>query len=152
MRENSRRILLAVSSFFQDVVLAEPGGVGRLDLVPQGPRLGWSDRPWRKSVPQAARSVGFHTHGCLLPALQAHLWEVSFLQLSAASFSSCASFWQTAVRLFRKVACPLASLLGVRDKKRVCAPPNPVLEAFFCSTSKHPTQVHTHTHTHTLQA
>ncbi|CAG10817.1 unnamed protein product, partial [Tetraodon nigroviridis] len=40
----------------------------------------------------------------------------------------------------RTVACPLASLLGVRDKKRVCAPPNPVLEAFFCNTSKHPTQ------------
>uniref|UniRef100_H3DJJ3 Ceramide synthase 2a n=1 Tax=Tetraodon nigroviridis TaxID=99883 RepID=H3DJJ3_TETNG len=37
----------------------------------------------------------------------------------------------------RTVACPLASLLGVRDKKRVCAPPNPVLEAFFCNTSKH---------------
>ncbi|XP_076611322.1 ceramide synthase 2a [Chaetodon auriga] len=40
----------------------------------------------------------------------------------------------------RAVASPLASLLGVSDKKRVCAPPNPVLEAYFCSTSKHPTQ------------
>uniref|UniRef100_A0A3Q3WRP8 Uncharacterized protein n=1 Tax=Mola mola TaxID=94237 RepID=A0A3Q3WRP8_MOLML len=40
----------------------------------------------------------------------------------------------------RAVATPLASLLGVRDKKRVCAPPNPLLEAYFCSTSKHPTQ------------
>lgn len=46
--------------------------------------------------------------------------------------------------LFRRVACPLASLLGVHDKKRVCAPPNPVLEAFFCHTSKHPTQVPVH--------
>uniref|UniRef100_A0A671UKI3 Ceramide synthase 2a n=1 Tax=Sparus aurata TaxID=8175 RepID=A0A671UKI3_SPAAU len=40
----------------------------------------------------------------------------------------------------RTVATPLASLLGVTDKKRICAPPNPVLEAYFCSTSKHPTQ------------
>lgn len=41
----------------------------------------------------------------------------------------------------RTVAIPLASLLGVRDKKRVCAPPNPLLEDYFCRTSKHPTQV-----------
>uniref|UniRef100_A0A7N8XFM8 Ceramide synthase 2a n=1 Tax=Mastacembelus armatus TaxID=205130 RepID=A0A7N8XFM8_9TELE len=40
----------------------------------------------------------------------------------------------------RKVAIPLASLLGVSDKQRVCAPPNPTLESYFCSTSKHPTQ------------
>lgn len=40
----------------------------------------------------------------------------------------------------RLVATPLASLLGVRDKRRVCAAPNPVLEVYFCSTSKHPTQ------------
>uniref|UniRef100_A0A8P4GLM9 Ceramide synthase 2a n=1 Tax=Dicentrarchus labrax TaxID=13489 RepID=A0A8P4GLM9_DICLA len=40
----------------------------------------------------------------------------------------------------RTVALPLASLLGVSDKKRVRASPNPVLEAYFCSTSKHPTQ------------
>uniref|UniRef100_A0A4W6F970 Ceramide synthase 2a n=1 Tax=Lates calcarifer TaxID=8187 RepID=A0A4W6F970_LATCA len=41
----------------------------------------------------------------------------------------------------RTVAIPLASLLGVSDKQRVCAPPNPTLESYFCSTSKHPTQV-----------
>eukprot|EP00064_Thunnus_orientalis_P018892 superscaffoldBa00004507_g19000 len=40
----------------------------------------------------------------------------------------------------RTVAIPLASLLGVRDNKRVHAPPNPILESHFCSTSKHPTQ------------
>ncbi|GAA6227262.1 ceramide synthase 2-like [Lates japonicus] len=40
----------------------------------------------------------------------------------------------------RTVAIPLASLLGVSDKQRVCAPPNPTLESYFCSTSKHPTQ------------
>uniref|UniRef100_A0A8C2ZZC0 Ceramide synthase 2a n=1 Tax=Cyclopterus lumpus TaxID=8103 RepID=A0A8C2ZZC0_CYCLU len=40
----------------------------------------------------------------------------------------------------RTVATPLASLLGVSDKQRVRAPPNPVLESFFCSTSKNPTQ------------
>uniref|UniRef100_A0A3B4V6W1 Ceramide synthase 2a n=1 Tax=Seriola dumerili TaxID=41447 RepID=A0A3B4V6W1_SERDU len=40
----------------------------------------------------------------------------------------------------RTVAIPLASLLGVSDKQRVRAPPNPTLESYFCSTSKHPTQ------------
>uniref|UniRef100_A0A8C9YN14 Ceramide synthase 2a n=1 Tax=Sander lucioperca TaxID=283035 RepID=A0A8C9YN14_SANLU len=40
----------------------------------------------------------------------------------------------------RTVATPLASLLGVSDKQRVRARPNPVLESYFCSTSKHPTQ------------
>uniref|UniRef100_A0A3Q4HHW9 Ceramide synthase 2a n=1 Tax=Neolamprologus brichardi TaxID=32507 RepID=A0A3Q4HHW9_NEOBR len=40
----------------------------------------------------------------------------------------------------RTVAIPLASLLGVSDKQRVRAPPNPVLESYFCSTSKHPKQ------------
>ena len=43
--------------------------------------------------------------------------------------------------LSRTVAIPLASLLGVSDKQRVCAAPNPTLESYFCSTSKHPTQV-----------
>ncbi|XP_027891298.1 ceramide synthase 2a [Xiphophorus couchianus] len=38
------------------------------------------------------------------------------------------------------IALPLATLLGVRDKHRVCASPNPVLESHFCSKSKHPTQ------------
>lgn len=42
---------------------------------------------------------------------------------------------------FRTVATPLASLLGVKDKQRVLALPNPILESHFCSTSKHPTQV-----------
>lgn len=36
---------------------------------------------------------------------------------------------------------PLASLLGVRDEKRVRAAPNPVLESYFLSSTKHPTQV-----------
>uniref|UniRef100_A0A3P8SJI6 Ceramide synthase 2a n=1 Tax=Amphiprion percula TaxID=161767 RepID=A0A3P8SJI6_AMPPE len=41
----------------------------------------------------------------------------------------------------RTVAIPLASLMKVSDKQRVRASPNPVLESYFCSTSKHPTQV-----------
>ncbi|XP_037120653.1 ceramide synthase 2a [Syngnathus acus] len=40
----------------------------------------------------------------------------------------------------RWVAIPLASLLGVKDKRRVSPPLNPLLEAHFCSMSKHPTQ------------
>uniref|UniRef100_A0A665WVE8 Ceramide synthase 2-like n=1 Tax=Echeneis naucrates TaxID=173247 RepID=A0A665WVE8_ECHNA len=40
----------------------------------------------------------------------------------------------------RKVAIPLAVLLGVSDKQRVQASPNPTLESHFCSTSKHPPQ------------
>lgn len=40
----------------------------------------------------------------------------------------------------RTIAVPLAALLGVRDKPRVCAAPNPILESYFCRTSKHPTQ------------
>ncbi|XP_077362586.1 ceramide synthase 2a [Festucalex cinctus] len=40
----------------------------------------------------------------------------------------------------RWLASPLASLLGVRDKKRVRPTLNPLLEAHFCSTSKHPAQ------------
>ena len=63
-----------------------------------------------------------------------------------------------AFSLFRTVAIPLASLLGVRDKQRVHAPPNPILESHFCSTSKHPTQVitlhtlryYTHSFIHTV--
>ncbi|XP_061598202.1 ceramide synthase 2a isoform X2 [Cololabis saira] len=44
-------------------------------------------------------------------------------------------------RIFEQtVALPMASLLGVKDKQRLCAAPNPTLEAHFCSTSKHPTQ------------
>lgn len=50
-------------------------------------------------------------------------------------------FHPVCLSLSRTVASPLASLLGVRDKKRICTPPNPILEAFYCSTSKHPTQV-----------
>ncbi|XP_047239927.1 ceramide synthase 2a [Girardinichthys multiradiatus] len=38
------------------------------------------------------------------------------------------------------IALPLASLMGVRDKHRICASPNPILESHFCSKSKHPTQ------------
>lgn len=49
----------------------------------------------------------------------------------------------------RKVATPLASLLGVREKARVHASHNPLLESYFRSTTKHPTQVSTHKHTHT---
>ncbi|XP_068616211.1 LOW QUALITY PROTEIN: ceramide synthase 2-like, partial [Brachionichthys hirsutus] len=40
----------------------------------------------------------------------------------------------------RTVATPLASLLGVRESKRVRAPSNPVLEAHFRSSSKDPAQ------------
>uniref|UniRef100_A0A672G5I9 Ceramide synthase 2-like n=1 Tax=Salarias fasciatus TaxID=181472 RepID=A0A672G5I9_SALFA len=40
----------------------------------------------------------------------------------------------------RRVATPLASLLGVSDKQRVHTPSNPTLESYFCSISKHPTQ------------
>nr|XP_057904020.1 ceramide synthase 2-like [Doryrhamphus excisus] len=40
----------------------------------------------------------------------------------------------------RWVAIPLASLLGVSDKRRVYPLPNSTLEAFFCNISKHPTQ------------
>lgn len=40
----------------------------------------------------------------------------------------------------RTVAIPLAALLGVSDKQRVSASPNPALETYFCSTSKDPTQ------------
>lgn len=44
-------------------------------------------------------------------------------------------------QIFEKtIGLPLASLLGVRDKSRVCASPNPILESHFCSKSKHPTQ------------
>ncbi|XP_077937512.1 ceramide synthase 2a isoform X2 [Gasterosteus aculeatus] len=39
----------------------------------------------------------------------------------------------------RTVATPFAALLGVSDKQRFRAPPNPILESYFCSTSKHPT-------------
>ncbi|XP_063041899.1 ceramide synthase 2a [Engraulis encrasicolus] len=39
-----------------------------------------------------------------------------------------------------KVATPLASLLGVREKSRVEASHNPLLESYFRSTSKHPAQ------------
>uniref|UniRef100_A0A3B3ZA48 Homeobox domain-containing protein n=1 Tax=Periophthalmus magnuspinnatus TaxID=409849 RepID=A0A3B3ZA48_9GOBI len=40
----------------------------------------------------------------------------------------------------RTIAGPLAALLGVRDKPRVCASANPTLESYFRSTSKHPSQ------------
>ncbi|CAL8298164.1 unnamed protein product [Lota lota] len=40
----------------------------------------------------------------------------------------------------RTVATPMASLLGVKDKHRVSATPNPTLEAYFRRTSKHPQQ------------
>ncbi|KAJ3609741.1 hypothetical protein NHX12_024252 [Muraenolepis orangiensis] len=40
----------------------------------------------------------------------------------------------------RTVATPIASLLGVKDKQRVSAAPNPALEAFFSHTSKQPQQ------------
>uniref|UniRef100_A0AAY4DLR0 Ceramide synthase 2a n=1 Tax=Denticeps clupeoides TaxID=299321 RepID=A0AAY4DLR0_9TELE len=43
----------------------------------------------------------------------------------------------------RKVAVPLASLLGVREKVRVRAARCPVLENFFSSKAKQPTQVKT---------
>lgn len=40
----------------------------------------------------------------------------------------------------RTVAVSLASLLGVKDKKRVFAAPNPTLESYFHNASKNPTQ------------
>ncbi|XP_068188732.1 ceramide synthase 2a isoform X2 [Antennarius striatus] len=40
----------------------------------------------------------------------------------------------------RIVATPLASLLGVHDSKRVYAPANPILESYFLSSSKEPSQ------------
>ncbi|XP_008330171.1 ceramide synthase 2a isoform X2 [Cynoglossus semilaevis] len=40
----------------------------------------------------------------------------------------------------RTVAIPLASLLGVKDKQQISAPSNPILESYYCSTSKQPTQ------------
>ncbi|XP_055013181.1 ceramide synthase 2a isoform X1 [Boleophthalmus pectinirostris] len=40
----------------------------------------------------------------------------------------------------RTIAGPLAALLGVRDKPRVCASANPTLESYFGRTSKHPSQ------------
>uniref|UniRef100_A0A8C5DBN2 Ceramide synthase 2-like n=1 Tax=Gouania willdenowi TaxID=441366 RepID=A0A8C5DBN2_GOUWI len=41
----------------------------------------------------------------------------------------------------RKVAIPLAYLLGVKEELRVFASPNPILESYFCRRSKHPTQI-----------
>ncbi|KAI4886856.1 hypothetical protein NFI96_021437, partial [Prochilodus magdalenae] len=40
----------------------------------------------------------------------------------------------------RTVALQLASLMGVKEKVRVRATPNPTLESYFCTTSKHPAQ------------
>ncbi|XP_072561851.1 ceramide synthase 2-like isoform X2 [Paramormyrops kingsleyae] len=40
----------------------------------------------------------------------------------------------------RVVATPLALLLGVRERVRHRATPNPALEAFFCTVTKHPAQ------------
>ncbi|KAG7272389.1 hypothetical protein CRUP_035584 [Coryphaenoides rupestris] len=40
----------------------------------------------------------------------------------------------------RTVAMPLASLLGVKETVRLPASPNPTLEAFYCNTSKNPSQ------------
>lgn len=40
----------------------------------------------------------------------------------------------------RTIAVPLAALLGVRDKPRVCAAPNAALESYYSRTSKHPAQ------------
>lgn len=43
----------------------------------------------------------------------------------------------------RKVAIPLASLLGVTEKVRVRASANPILESYFMAASKHPSPVST---------
>ncbi|XP_072304143.1 ceramide synthase 2-like [Eucyclogobius newberryi] len=40
----------------------------------------------------------------------------------------------------RTIASPLATLLGVRDKPRVCVTANPTLELYFNRTSKQPSQ------------
>lgn len=50
-------------------------------------------------------------------------------------------FYITNISLPRTVAIPLASLLGVKDKQQISAPSNPILESYYCSTSKQPTQV-----------
>lgn len=41
----------------------------------------------------------------------------------------------------RYVATPLAGLLNVKEKVRLKATPNAVLEKFYAATSKHPKQV-----------
>lgn len=41
----------------------------------------------------------------------------------------------------RYVATPLAGLLNVKEKIRLKATPNPVLEKFYASSTKHPKQV-----------
>lgn len=143
---------LAVSVFFQDVVWAEPGSVGRLDLVPRRPRLGRSDRPWWESIPQAAWSVGFHPHHCLLPASQADIWEVSFLQLLACLVttypdlilltSSCASFQDSSLS-----SCLPAGRAW--QETGVCASSSGPGGLFlqYIETSHTGTHLHTHTHT-----
>ncbi|TSO05398.1 Ceramide synthase 2 [Bagarius yarrelli] len=40
----------------------------------------------------------------------------------------------------RTVALRLATAMGVKEKVRVRAAPNPTLETYFCTTSKHPAQ------------
>ncbi|XP_030644280.1 ceramide synthase 2a [Chanos chanos] len=40
----------------------------------------------------------------------------------------------------RKVAIPLATALGVKERMRVKATHNPILESYFCTTTKYPTQ------------
>lgn len=134
----------------QDVVWTQRTAVGRLDLVSRGPRLGRLEGPRREGVPQISGPACGSAHRTLLPGHQAAVWEVSYLRLaqltvhhldSRSVFLMSAFFHQVSFPPPRLVATPLASLLGVRDKRRVCAAPNPVLEVYFCSTSKHPTQV-----------
>lgn len=47
--------------------------------------------------------------------------------------------------IYRVVATPLASLLGVKETVRLKVPHNPTLESYYCNITKNPPQVDTHT-------
>lgn len=51
-------------------------------------------------------------------------------------------FWLTLYIFFcRAIALPLSTKLGVRDKQRPKAQPNPVLETFYSTRRKNPEEV-----------
>lgn len=89
-----------------------------------------------------SHSASWSSGSCLRGELASARWTRSASpRLPICVFLMGAFIHQVSLPPPRLVATPLASLLGVRDKRRVCAAPNPVLEVYFCSTSKHPTQV-----------
>uniref|UniRef100_A0A3Q1HUM6 Uncharacterized protein n=1 Tax=Anabas testudineus TaxID=64144 RepID=A0A3Q1HUM6_ANATE len=95
--------------------------------------LSWLSEPWADWIwfPQGHGWSDLKDHdGKVFPKCQ-DLWAVLPIALC---FLIIRQIFE------RTVAIPLASLLGVSDKQRIRAPPNPTLESFFCSTSKHPTQ------------